>query len=256
MNLYLKGIEEADRKTAAAIREVHAGEFKVVEAALEQILRGLSAFGFQKQKPDNRLESARLFLVTRSFNSIQNAMQALELGYYQQAEASVRMVMEDQLVARDIEIHPPTLAALLDGEGKIGRGDLAYGKMAGRLSAKAQEVWDSDYGVLSEYGTHPRLASMRGLVTEDPDGRLMLRPGGHYDQVWVRMVLYYMLRELVFVLETVAKTTVDAGIDWVNDAESVFKEVMALWQWIDEWAGQQLEGMDEFPKQAANPADS
>ena len=65
----------------------------MVEAALDQALCGLSEFDAQKQKPDNRLESAMLFLATRSFNSIRTAMRVLELGYYQQAEALVRMTM-------------------------------------------------------------------------------------------------------------------------------------------------------------------
>ena len=245
MNRYLKSIDKTDGETAATIREIHAGEFKVVEAALEQILQGLSDFGSQKQKPDNRLESARLFLVTRSFNSIRTAMQMLESGYYQQAETLVRMVMEDQLVAHDIEIHPPTLTALLDGEGKIGRGNLTYGNMAKRISGKAKEAWDNDYGALSRYGAHPRLGSMRALVTEGPDGEVVLRPGGHYDRIWANMVLCYTLRELVLVLETVAKITAFAGIDWVDSATPVFEEVMALWQRIDEWAGKQLAEPDE-----------
>ena len=85
MNGYVLSIDRTDAETAAIIRERHAREFSAVEAALNEILRGLSDFGSQKLKPDNRLESARLFLATRSFNSLRTAVQVLERGYYQQA---------------------------------------------------------------------------------------------------------------------------------------------------------------------------
>ena len=255
MNRYLKGIDKTDRETAATIREIHAVEFKVVEAALDQVLRGLNDFGSQKRKPDNRLESARLFLATRSFNSIGTAVPVLERGYYQQAMALVRMAMEDQLVAYDIEIHPPTLAALLEGDGKLGRGELTFAKMAYRVSAKAKEAWDEDYGALSQYGAHPRVGSMQGLVDVDSDGQIVLQAGGHYEDVWVNMVLYYLLSQLVFVFETIAKATASAGIDWVTGAITVFDEVNALWQKIDEWAGKHLEESDEVPGSEGSSVD-
>ena len=120
MNGYLMAVDKTDAETAAVIRERHAREFRAVEAALDDILRGLSDFGSQKVYPDNRLESARLFLATRSFNSLRTAAQVLERGYYQQAMALVRMTKEDQMVALDAESNPATLSALLDDEGKIG----------------------------------------------------------------------------------------------------------------------------------------
>ena len=255
MNRYLQGIDKTDRETAATIREIHAVEFKVVEAALDQILRGMNDFGSQKQKPDNRLESARLFLVTRSFNSIRTAIQLLERGYYQQAMTLVRMALEDQAVVLDAEQNSDILAGLLDGEATFRDKNLTFRKMAERVSPKAKEVWDSDYGTLSEYGAHPRIASMRGLVTEGLDGEMVLRPGGYYDQVWVNMVLYYTLRQLSLVFETVAKVTVSAGVDWVTGAIPVLDEVNALWQKIDEWAGKQLEESDEGPRSAGSSVD-
>ncbi len=255
MNQYLLGIDKSDRETADAIRENHAGEFMVVEAALDQILQGLSQFGSQKRKPDNRLESARLFLITRSFNSLWAATQQLERGYYQQAMTLVRMAQEDQAVVRDAEQNPDILAALLDGEATFRERNLSFRKMAERVSPKAKDVWDGDYGTLSEYGAHPRQASMRMLVTEGPDGELVLRPGSHYDQVWVNMVLYYLLRELTLVFETVAKVTASVGINWVTGAIPILDRIDALWKRIDEWANQQLKELDESPDQPANPGD-
>ena len=248
MNGYLLSIDRTAAETASIIRERHAREFSAVEAALDDILRGLSDFGSRKQKPDNRLESARLFLATRSFNSLRVALQVLERGYYQQAMALVRMAQEDQMVALDSESHPATLSALLDDDSKLGRGDLALGKMAERVSAKTKETWDDDYGMLSRYGAHPRRGSIEELVEVGPDGQIVLRPGSHYDETWVNVVLYYILRELVQVFATVAKVTALAGIDWVTSALPTLKEVDLLWRQIDERAREQLGEPIESPE--------
>ena len=256
MNRYLISVDKTDAETAAAIWERHAREFNAVETALDDILRGLSDFGSQKVKPDSRLESARLFLATRSFNSLRTAAQVLERGYYQQAMALVRMAKEDQMVALDSEDNPATLSALFDDEGKIGRGDLTLGKMAERASRKTKEVWDDDYGMLSRYGAHPRTGSIRGLIEVRSDGRRVLRPGGYDDEVWVRAALYHMLRELVHVIATVAKVTALAGIDWGTGAIPTLKELDFLWRRIDERAREQLGETIEGSEGSLTPASS
>ena len=177
----------------------------------------------------------------RSFNSLRMARQTLELGYFQQAMTLVRMAMEDQLVAEDIEHHPPTLAALLDGEGKLGRGNLALGQMAKRLSPKAKVAWDRAYGMVSEYSAHPRHMSLRGLISSNPYGQFTLRPGGHYDKVEVNAVLFYALSSLIHVMTATAKVTGEIGSDLVTSARPVFDEVGSLWKQLDEWACQELE---------------
>ena len=237
---YIKRIGEVEDVVATTIRTNHARELDVVDAALDQILLGLNEFGSRKERPDNRLESARLFLAVRSFNSLRTARQTLERGYYQQALTLVRMAMEDQLVVEDAENYDPTLTALLDGKGKIGRGDLALQRMAERISPKAREVWDTNYGTLSKRAAHPRLESIQGLTAIGPDGQVTLRPGSHYDPVEARIVLYYLLRQLVQVMKTTATLTTQVGSDWINRTMPVFKEVDSLWKQIDEWAGDQL----------------
>ena len=236
---YLSIIEKNDSEVSCTIRTTHAHEFMVADAALDQILLGLNDFGSLKERPDSRLESARFFLATRSFNSLLIARQALERGYYQQALTLVRMAMEDQLVADDAENHSPTLIALLEGEGKIGRGDLALQRMAERVSPKAREVWDSDYGTLSERAAHPRLKSMRMLVFEC-GGNATLQPGSRYEEVEVREVFYYLLREIEQVMTTTCKLTIQVGSDWSTQALPVFNRVDSLWKQIDEWAANQL----------------
>ena len=190
----------------------------------------------------------RLFLATRSFNSLRIAVQTVERGNYQQALTLVRIAMEDQLVANDVENNPPTLAALLDGEGRLGRGDLTFARMAERLSPKAKEVWDYDYGWVSKSAAHPRLESMQGLTTIGPGKQITLRPGGYYDEVEVDNVLYHLLRELVQLMTQIAKVTACAGIDWVTGALPVFEEVESAWIRLDQKAGERLKEYTGCPK--------
>ena len=245
MENHLYELERIENEVASVIRANHARELAVVDDALNQIIIGFNDFSSRKGKPDNRLESARIFLAIRSFNSLRTARQTLALGYYQQAMTLVRMAMEDQRVAEDAETHTPTLDALLDGNGKIGRGDLALTEMAWRISPKAKEVWDSDYGYVSEYAAHPRGKSLRGLISTDPEGQINLQAGSNYDKVEVNAVLYYLLRQLAQVMFTAEKLTAEAGSDWAARSKSIFDKVMSLWPQIDDWVRVQLEETEE-----------
>ena len=245
MEDHIRILERIEAEVASTIRDNHGSELAIVDAALNQIVTGFNDFSSLKGIPDNRLESARIFLAIRSFNSLRIARQTLECGYYQQAMTLVRMAMEDQLIAEDAEKHRPTLDALLDGTGKIGRGCLTLAKMAERISPKAKEAWDSGYGHASEYAAHPRERSLLGLITTGPEGLFTLQVGSNYDEVKVNTVLYYLLRELVFVMHTTAKLTAEVGSDWADRSTRLLEDVTCLRQRIDEWAHVQLQEPEE-----------
>ena len=228
---HMRVIELSENDVASQIRMKHGRELEVVNAALDQILQGLDAFAYVKQRADSRLEDAQIFLAVRSFNSLHTARQLLERGYYQQASALVRMVMEDQLVAEDAETHPPTLDALLDGKGSISSGDLIYGKMAERISLEFKKAWDEKYGDLSERAAHPRRQSLLALGTV----RRTLRPGGHYDEVQVKVTCLYLLEQLGQVLRTVGLLTENAGSHWAEGARPTLRDMTALYREIVKW---------------------
>jgi hypothetical protein len=150
--------------------------------------------------------------------------------------------MEDGLVAIDIEQNPPTLAALLHDKGMIGKRQLSYRQMAARMSPKAREVWDRDYGWLSKAAAHPRGTSMRGLVTVNKDGVLILTIGSYYDEWEVTVVLYHLLRELQQVMAQVAKMMVGVHEEWIAEAVRVQAEVNATWRQLDETAEERMKG--------------
>ena len=229
MNSYIQGIQEIEEWVASTIRENHAREFEAVDAGLEQVLRGLEDYAYRKDVPDNALEGARLFLATRSFNSLWVARQTLERGYYQQALALVRMAMEDQMVARDAENHPPTLDALFEGKGRIGRNEFALDKMAERISPEEKVGWQREYGEASAYGTHPRPESMRSLLLMEPNGQKALLPGGiGYDKGSVDAVLYYLLSGLMNVLATLARVASSIGSGWGVGTVPVYEEIASI----------------------------
>jgi hypothetical protein len=239
---HMRVIELNENDVASQIRMNHGRELEVVDAALDQILQGLDAFAYVKQRPDSRLEDSRLenaqmFLAVRSFNSLHIARQLLEHGYYQQASALVRMAMEDQLVAEDAETHPPTLDALLDDKGSISSGDLTYGKMAERISPEAKKAWDEKYGDLSERAAHPRRLSLLALTTV----RRTVRPGGHYDAVQVKVTFLYLLEQLGQVLRTVGLLTANVESPWIEGARPALRDMTALYREIAEWFERQLQ---------------
>ena len=57
---HMRVIELNENDVASQIRMNHGRELEVVDAALDQILQGLDAFAYVKQRPDSRLEDSRL----------------------------------------------------------------------------------------------------------------------------------------------------------------------------------------------------
>ena len=77
---HMRVIESNENDVSSQIRMNHGRELEVVDAALDQILKGLDAFAYEKQRADSRLEDAQMFLAVRSFNSLHIARQLLERG--------------------------------------------------------------------------------------------------------------------------------------------------------------------------------
>ena len=227
----MRVIELNENDVATQVRMNHGRELEIVDAALDKILQGLDAFAHLKQRPDSRLEDAQMFLAVRSFNSLHSARQLLERGYYQRASTLVRMAMEDQLVAEDAETHSPTLDALLDAKGSISSGDLTYRKMAERISPKAKRAWDEKYGDLSARAAHPRRLSLLTLTTV----RRTVRPGGHYDEVQVKVAILYILEQLEQVLCTVGLLTANLESTWVEGTRPALRDMTNLYKEIVEW---------------------
>ena len=252
MKNYMSIIEANENEVASIILENHSRELAIIDAGLEEILRGYMEFASRKEWLDDELGElgvARLLLVVKSFNSLHVAMKALRGGYTQQPVTLIRTVMEDQLVVQDAENHTPTLDALFGKENKLVKNELTFGKMAERVSPKRKAAWDHNYGFASGSAAHPRPSSMLKHITVDPYGKKDVQPpGGRYDRVEVNEVISLALRELLQVMVTMAKLAHSVGSNWADDALPVIEKVNSLYYHIDEEAKKEFEEMDKTPE--------
>ena len=239
----LRGIEATENEVAHAIQDNHSRELEVIFAALEQVLRGYNEFADQKEILDDKLESAQLFLTVKSFNSLRVAMKVLENGYTQQALTLIRTVMEDQLVAKDIKTHPPTLDAIFEDAGKMGKREFTFQSMAERLPPEAKEVWDKKYGFASSFAAHPRPMSMNKLVGFEQGLKMAPKPGPRYDRSMVIPTLVLAMVELLEVKNTVAELT--SGSNWEYDAQPVFNVVEFTYRNLVTLMKKELQELDD-----------
>ena len=235
MKSYLDSLKQREDVASKKIRSKHLHYLKIINLGLNEIIRAIDELPSQKQRSSNQMERIRWHLIVRSFNSFRTALHVFERGYTQQAWALMRMVMEDQLIAEDMEHHPPTLRALSTGEGKLGSGDLSFTKMAERVSVAAKENWSDSYGAASQYAAHPRHSSLQALVALDADGQFVLEPGSHYDESFAEILIYEMSSHLTYLMATTAKATEAAGTTWVADAMSAFQQVDTLCKQMAEY---------------------
>ena len=200
MSDLLGGIVESERQVRIAVLHKYGDEFKVIETAIEFIIEHTDLFSNKKLDTLGPLQAARLSLIIRSLHSIRMATMALTFGYYQQALALLRMVAEDQLVARDAERHPPTLDALMTNPARIE----PFSKMAERESPEFKIRREGYYGMLSASGAHPRPESVVGLISFDPIEKVhTLQPGPFYDDDKMKNTLSVTKIELKEIIETV-----------------------------------------------------
>lgn len=193
MKSLLEGIIKAETEVRAATFEKYGKEFKVIEAAIEFIIDQTNLFSYKTFEQLGALQAARIHLIVRSLNSVRIATVALALGYYQQALTLLRMVAEDQLVARDLIEHPPTLHALMNNPARIDK----FSTMAERQSPEFKEHWKDYYGMLSAYGAHPRPESIFSLAAFSPtEGMHTVQPGPSYDEDWIEDLLRITRTEL------------------------------------------------------------
>ena len=172
-------LEQIEAEVRNVTAEQHQEEAGLVDDLLTCCLRGFTRLRSFTLADDNRLQFAHLLLATRSFSSVRCSYTLLQQGYYTQALTLIRSAMEDNLTALDCEKFEATVAALLNGQGELGKGKLTYTEMAKRQGSGFYQAWSSNYGVVSEYAAHARRNSLKILV--DPTtGDLQL--GGRYNK--------------------------------------------------------------------------
>ena len=236
---------KAEEKVLTATRQKYGEAFALFDEALELFIERVNLFGNKKLDSPSKLQPARLHLMVRSIKSIRIARMALLLGYYQQALTVVRMVAENELVARDAAINSATLDALLleaplkeDDDDDIPIDKFAV--MAKRQSPEFKKWWDWYYGKkLSIYGAHPRNASMSSLYHHDPTKEVItLDVLPFYNEDFIEPILCIMAAELWRMFETSNELVKDALLDktdldqpelnWTRERVVTLKEFLYL----------------------------
>ena len=227
-NRFYDSLAASDAKIAQRIRNEHDHWFTAIETALDQVIQGLNEFAEHKGQPTSELESARLFLATRTFRNLHTALRLVERGYWQQALGVIRMAMEDMLVTEDIEGNPAALNALFSKEGRFGRGELTYQKMAERISKRTGSAWATDYGDVSKYAAHPGMKALESIVTWNAAGKPHLSIASSYDKGQVAACVSMAAGVTLNLMATVFKLLRGTGSNWESQALPAFKAVDAL----------------------------
>ncbi len=217
-NRFYESLAASDAELGQKIRTEHHHWFAAIETALDQVIQGLNEYAEINEKPKGKLESARLFLATRTFINLRLALQLLEKGYCQPAAILIRTAMEEMLIADDIEVYPKTLDVLLDesptAKIRLGRDDLSYGAMAGRISTKAAEVWKDTYESVSVYATHPRSTGLKALVSWDSKDVPHLSLASSYNREQLAVCIELVATECLSLSKTVMQLLDETGSDW------------------------------------------
>ena len=225
---FYESLLRSDEQLAQTIRNEHDQWFTTIETALDRVIQGLNEFAEHKGQPTGELESARLFLATRTFRNLHTALRLVERGYWQQALGVIRMAMEDMLVTEDIEGNPAALNALFSKEGRFGRGELTYQKMAERISKRTGSAWATDYGDVSKYAAHPGMKALESIVTWNAAGKPHLSIASSYGKGQVAACVSMAAGVTLNLMATVFKLLRGTGSNWESQALPAFKAVDAL----------------------------
>jgi hypothetical protein len=217
-------LEETESDVIRKTSGMHQKELGIIESLLNAYLAGFAAIGSFTRTKGNDLQYAWFKLVTRSFNSTRCAYILLGRGYYTQALSLLRSVEEDWLIAKDCAKNSPTLDALLNDKGQLGKGDFTFSKMAERQGIKP--LWNSDYGGLSLFA-HPRPLSLRVLV--DP-GTKALRLGASYDRVLFLYCCEVLIRDALRMTEYMVSLLDSQAVDWQRQTLPTIQEAA---DWLD-----------------------
>ena len=225
-------LEEWENQVKSTTTARHKQELSLVVNLLSAYLAGFNKLGKFTPNEDNELEYAWLLLTTRSFNSLRYAYDALQKGYYSQAAILIRSALEDWLTAKDCEITPKTVDALLKGNDVYWKANGRYARMAERISFRNK--WDTIYGSLSTIA-HARGQALGMLINSNSDTN-WLRLGADYDNDLFVASCHALLKVGVMMTEFLVKLLGNEATQWQKEAFPTIQEASAYVERISEEA--------------------
>lgn len=222
----LEGYELEVKNTTITDKKV---ELDIIENLLSQHLAGFRVLGEFKAGEIQRLELAWLLLVVQGFKSLRCAYDLLQKGYYSQALILVRAAEEDYLTCKHCEISQETVEALLAGKSRIS----GFRKMAQDISTEFCEIWDINYGQLSEIA-HPRPLAMR-MTANWKENKINL--GVNYVENHFIATCQALLRSAVGMTEIFAKLLGKNAPQWQEESSTALQEACTYIKKISEEMG-------------------
>ena len=244
---YLDNEKDVIKETTAR----HGTDLKILYRALAYIKKGIDECPhiLEENKADQDRKYVTLGLAAMSYNSLRTALLMLEMGHYQQGMALVRIAAESHLLAEDIHIYPPTLKTLLSGEGKISYCEIAK-RVARNPNFNIRKFWSVSYSLLSEYGPHPRHASVIEMFKIGPQGETILPVGVEYYKetnanallafigTWCRITFRRTMLLAITPPEEAVETTMEQFKEsaWFREMPSSDEELLGLLDRKCTWA--------------------
>ncbi len=210
--MVVPSVDDADRAAEEETQKHHADWWDAFNGLLNAYLSAFHAVGQFKVSENNRLQQMLLRSVSRSFNSLHQALNLWTATYYSQSIILARSVLEDWLVCMDALSHEETIDALANRERPI-----TFKAMAERsLTAELIEWFyggstpenEGIYGFLSTF-SHPRSRALAVQIDSGQDGN-SLRLGPRYNQI-LATVTYSSITEVAVKMAEFAFRMIPAG---------------------------------------------
>ena len=208
----------------------HQEEVNLMTTVINMYINGFNLIDSFTFTEDNEVETAWLFLVTRSFHSMRCAIQLIIMGYYGQAISLLRTITENIFICHDCVENKKTIEAILYNKYKIpdSTQGLSFRQMAKRTGN--MKIYESDYDHQSRVN-HPTALSL-GILRDAKTNELRAAPS--YDNIlfldcceqFFRITL--LMSEIIGrLLSKIAKNEVNS---WGEKANKTCKE---LADWLD-----------------------
>jgi hypothetical protein len=209
----------------------HPLEIELMSKSLNLYVNGFNLIDEFTFTEENKIESAWLFLIIRSFHSIRCAIQLTLMGYYTQALSLLRTVTEDYFICHDCYNYPLTTSAILYNEYKIPNKklELTYKKMAER--AGKIKAYEQDYHHQSQFlhCSSQSLAVLRDYKTNE------IRAAPSYDTILFldccELMFRNALRMSEFIEHLLYSLSKEKSQKWLSEVATICK---AITGWLND----------------------
>ena len=227
MNNIKLNITEAERKAQDITIKNHPEVFDLVETMMKLYIDGLKLI----ENPSNKINDTDrvwLALITRSFHSLICSVELMKKGYYAQAMALIRMVIEAYFLCGNCEKNKTIIDALLHNKP---HRRFNYSELATNMGAS--DWYDNDY-VFACQSSHMSHITLEAMTTESEPGYRGLKLVPSYAELPFNACSKLLLRNGLLMTKFLGRLLDDLSKENVNAWH--IKAWTAVEQ-AEEWSG-------------------